>query len=360
MSRAASWSLPAPATHAAPSGSRLALGLGALGVVFGDIGTSPLYALKECVSPEHGVPPTAENVYGLLSLIFWALTLVVSIKYVLFIMRADNDGEGGILALLALVPERLRSGGRYGIGALAAAVLFGAALLYGDGIITPAISVLSAVEGLEVATPAFSRYVVPITCVVLLALFGLQRRGTGGIGRIFGPVMLLWFVTIGALGARFLVREPGVLRALSPTWAAAFLVHHGTESFVVLGAVVLAITGGEALYADMGHFGATPIRLSWYLVVMPCLVLNYFGQGALLLHDPGSRINPFFAMVPSGALTYALVALSALATVIASQALISGAFSLTRQAIQLGYLPRLDVRHTSMMTKMAEATTMGT
>ncbi|MDB4970564.1 MAG: Kup system potassium uptake protein [Myxococcales bacterium] len=328
-----------------------ALSLGALGVVFGDIGTSPLYALKECVAEEHGVPPTPDNVYGLLSLIFWALTMVVSIKYVLFVMRADNDGEGGILALLALVPERLRRGGRWGLGALAAVVLFGAALLYGDGIITPAISVLSAVEGLEVAAPGLHRYVVPITCGVLLALFAIQRHGTAGLGRIFGPIMLVWFGTIAVLGVRFIVRHPAVLRALLPTYAVGFVVHHGTESFVVLGAVVLAITGGEALYADMGHFGRGPIRTAWFALVLPALVLNYFGQGALLVHEPSARGNPFFAMVPAGAFTYALVALSATATVIASQALISGAFSLTRQAIQLGYLPRLEIRHTSSETE---------
>jgi KUP system potassium uptake protein len=324
-----------------------ALALGALGVVFGDIGTSPLYALKECVHPEHGVAPDPANILGLLSLIFWALTLVVSIKYVLFIMRADNDGEGGILALLALVPNRLRSGGRWGVGALAAVVLFGAALLYGDGIITPAISVLSAAEGLEVAAPGFKRWVVPITLAVLLGLFSIQRHGTAGIGRIFGPIMLLWFATMAVLGVRFIVRHPDVLRALSPTYAVAFAIDHGTSTFVVLGAVVLVITGGEALYADMGHFGKRPIRLAWFTLVMPALVLNYFGQGALLLHDPGARGNPFFAMVPAGAFTYLLVVLSATATVIASQALISGAFSLTRQAIQLGYLPRLEVLHTS-------------
>jgi KUP system potassium uptake protein len=330
-----------------PKKGSSALALGALGVVFGDIGTSPLYALKECVHPEHGVAPSAANILGLLSLIFWALTLVVSIKYVTFIMRADNDGEGGILALLALVPNRLRSGGRWGVGALAAIVLFGAALLYGDGIITPAISVLSAAEGLEVAAPGFKRWVVPITCAVLLGLFAIQRHGTAGIGRIFGPIMLLWFLVMAVLGVRFIVRHPDVLRALSPTYAVAFAIDHGTATFVVLGAVVLVITGGEALYADMGHFGRQPIRLAWFTLVMPALVLNYFGQGALLLHDPGARGNPFFAMVPAGALTYVLVVLSATATVIASQALISGAFSLTRQAIQLGYLPRLDVRHTS-------------
>ena len=333
------------ATHP-PKGSA-ALALGALGVVFGDIGTSPLYALKECVSHEHGVPPSAANVLGLLSLVFWALTLVVGVKYVGFIMRADNDGEGGILALLALVPPRLRDGGRWGTTALAAAVIFGAALLYGDGIITPAISVLSAVEGLEVAAPELTRFVVPITVAVLLTLFAIQRHGTGGIGRVFGPVMLAWFVTMAVLGARFIALHPDVLRALSPTYAIAFAVRNGFITFVVLGSVVLVITGGEALYADMGHFGARPIRISWFFVVMPALVLNYFGQGALLLHDPGARTNPFFAMVPHGAATYVLVALSATATVIASQALISGAFSLTRQAAQLGYLPRFEIRHTS-------------
>ncbi|HEX9103295.1 MAG TPA: KUP/HAK/KT family potassium transporter [Polyangia bacterium] len=331
----------------AHKGSAAALALGALGVVFGDIGTSPLYALKECVSPEHGVAPSPDNVLGLLSLVFWALTLVVSVKYVGFIMRADNDGEGGILALLALVPARLRSGGRWGTRPLAAVVIFGAALLYGDGIITPAISVLSAVEGLEVGAPELAHFVVPITCGVLVALFAIQRRGTGGIGRVFGPIMLVWFVTMAALGARFIVLHPEVLAALSPTYAIAFALRNGWTTFVVLGSVVLAITGGEALYADMGHFGARPIRISWFTLVMPALVINYFGQGALLLHDASARKNPFFAMVPAGALTYLLVALSATATVIASQALISGAFSLTRQAIQLGYLPRLEVRHTS-------------
>jgi KUP system potassium uptake protein len=328
-----------------------ALALAALGVVFGDIGTSPLYALKECVSVEHGVPPSPENVLGLLSLIFWALTLVVSIKYVTFIMRADNDGEGGILALLALVPPHLRAGGRWGVSLLAATVLFGAALLYGDGIITPAISVLSAVEGLEVAAPRLSHFVVPITCAVLFGLFVIQRHGTAGIGRVFGPIMALWFFAIAFLGVRFIVIHPEVLRALSPAYAVTFGMRNGVTTFVVLGAVVLAITGGEALYADMGHFGARPIRVSWFFLVMPALVLNYFGQGALLLHDPSARGNPFFAMVPAGTLTYLLVGLSATATVIASQALISGAFSLTQQAIQLGFLPRFEVRHTSSSTE---------
>ena len=336
----------AHARHAAPG----ALALGALGVVFGDIGTSPLYALKECVHPHHGVEPTAANIYGLLSLIFWALTMVVAVKYLTFVMRADNRGEGGILALLALVPERMRKG-KSGITAIAALVVFGAALLYGDGIITPAISVLSAVEGIEVATPTLARFVVPITCGILVALFVVQRRGTGGIGKVFGPIMILWFATIGAMGVRFIARDPAILLAVSPLYAVRFCLAHGGYTFLVLGSVVLVVTGGEALYADMGHFGRGPIRLAWYALVMPTLLLNYFGQGALLIVDPEARDNPFFAMVPSGAMTWALVALSSAATVIASQALISGAFSLTHQAVQLGYLPRVNVRHTSRQTE---------
>jgi KUP system potassium uptake protein len=326
------------------------LALGALGVVFGDIGTSPLYALKECVSSEHGVPASPENVYGLLSLIFWALTMVVTVKYLTFIMRADNNGEGGILALLALVPERLRQG-KHGTTFLAAVILFGAALLYGDGIITPAISVLSAVEGLEVAAPKLQPYIVPITCLVLIGLFAIQSRGTGDIGKIFGPIMMLWFSSIGILGVIYIARDPAILGALSPLHAVRFFLRHGKASFIVLGSVVLAITGGEALYADMGHFGARSIRLAWYGLVMPALVLNYFGQGALLLQKPEAAGNPFFAMVPAGGLTYALVALSTVATVIASQALISGAFSLTHQATQLGYLPRVSIKHTSSHTE---------
>ncbi|HEX4459558.1 MAG TPA: KUP/HAK/KT family potassium transporter, partial [Polyangia bacterium] len=341
---------PAHAPHAVHGKQLAALALGALGVVFGDIGTSPLYALKECVSSEHGVPASPENVYGLLSLIFWALTMVVTVKYLTFIMRADNNGEGGILALLALVPERLRNG-KNGTTFLAAVILFGAALLYGDGVITPAISVLSAVEGLEVAAPELQPYVVPITCVVLILLFAIQSRGTGNIGKVFGPIMTLWFCSIGVLGAFYIARDPAILGAVSPLHAIRFFLHHGKASFVVLGSVVLAITGGEALYADMGHFGARSIRIAWYALVMPSLVLNYFGQGALLLQQPNAASNPFFAMVPAGALTYALVALSTVATVIASQALISGAYSLTRQATQLGYLPRVNVKHTSSHTE---------
>jgi KUP system potassium uptake protein len=342
--------LPEGHSHPAP-GPRAALALGALGVVFGDIGTSPLYALKECVHSVHGVPPTPDNVYGVLSLIFWALTMVVTVKYLTFIMRADNHGEGGILALLALVPEPLRVTPRGGITFLAGTVLFGAALLYGDGVITPAISVLSAIEGVEVATPKLHPFIVPITCAVLLGLFALQRRGTGGIGRIFGPVMLVWFVTIAVLGVRHIAGDPQILGALWPGHAVRFCLTQRFHAFVVLGSVVLAITGGEALYADMGHFGRVPIRLAWYGLVWPSLMLNYLGQGSLLLLHPDAADNPFFAMVPPGALTYALVGLATLATVIASQALISGAFSLTRQAIQLGYLPRMNIRHTSHHTE---------
>ncbi|WP_437803288.1 potassium transporter Kup [Sorangium sp. So ce693] len=331
-------------------GGKAALALAALGVVFGDIGTSPLYALKECVSGTHGVPPTPDNVLGLLSLLFWSLMMVVTVKYVTFITRADNDGEGGILALLALVPERLRASGTQGVGWLAGLVVLGAALLYGDGVITPAISVLSAMEGLEVATTALKPFVVPLTCAILVGLFSVQRWGTARVGKVFGPIMVLWFTALAALGLVFIARNPAVLAALSPVYAARFFAAHGLHGVAILGSVVLVITGGEALYADMGHFGRAPIRLAWYALALPALVLNYFGQGALLLQAPEAAANPFFAMVPKGPLTYALVALAAMATVIASQALISGAYSLTHQAIQLGYLPRTQVRHTSSET----------
>lgn len=324
------------------------LTLGALGIVFGDIGTSPLYTLHECTSGDHGAAPTPENIEGVLSLIFWALTMVVSVKYLGFIMKADNQGEGGILALLALVPEKLRGDVRSKrIGWVPILVLIGAALLYGDGIITPAISVLSAVEGLEVATDKLTPLVLPLTCAILVGLFAIQRRGTGSVGRAFGPVMLVWFVTIGALGAFQIAKNPAILVALSPHHAAAFFGRHGLRGLGVLGGVVLAVTGGEALYADMGHFGHRPIRLAWWLVAMPALVLNYFGQGALMLRDPSALSSPFFSLVPAGHWTIALVILSGAATVIASQALISGAFSLTHQAVQLGYFPRVTVRHTS-------------
>jgi KUP system potassium uptake protein len=339
------------AASVAHRGSTLPLAFGALGIVFGDIGTSPLYTLHECVHFA-GAEPSATalpaDILGILSLILWSLTMVVTVKYLTFIMRADNHGEGGIFALLALIPPRMRTGRSPGaIGWAAILVVVGAALLYGDGMITPAISVLSAMEGLEMATPALKPVIVPLTCAVLLGLFAIQSRGTGRVGALFGPVMALWFVTIGVLGVVQIVRNPSVLAALSPLYGAAFFAAHGVRGTLVLGAVVLAVTGGEALYADMGHFGARPIRLAWLVIVLPALVLNYFGQGALLLAHPEASVSPFFAMVPSGLLSYALVALSTLATVIASQALISGAFSLTHQAIQLGFFPRVTVTHTS-------------
>jgi KUP system potassium uptake protein len=331
----------------APAGSFGALAVGALGVVFGDIGTSPLYTLQVGIMPEGSTgPPPAADVLGVCSLIFWALTLVVTVKYLGFVMRADNHGEGGILALLALVP-RDRAAKAVRIGGIAVLVVAGAALLYGDGIITPAISVLSALEGLELAAPGIKPAIVPATCVVLLGLFAIQRRGTGGIGKIFGPVMIAWFVCIAALGAWHVVRNPSILVAISPTWGAGYFVRHGWHGFAILGVVVLAVTGGEALYADMGHFGARPIRASWLVLVFPALVLCYLGQGALVLRDSSALANPFFAMVPDGGATYALVVLAAAATVIASQSLISGVFSLTHQAVQLGYFPRVKVTHTS-------------
>jgi KUP system potassium uptake protein len=329
-----------------PKGSLLSLSLGALGIVYGDIGTSPLYTLKECTHGVHGVPPTPDNVLGLLSLIFWSLMFVVTIKYLVFIMRADNRGEGGILALLALVPEKFRSPAR-GTPLLAVLVIAGAALLYGDGMITPAISVLSAVEGLEVATSSFKPFILPITCGILLGLFVIQSRGTESVGRLFGPIMLLWFLVIGGLGLYHAVQHPAVFLALNPARGLGFFAHHGKHGFFVLGSVVLAVTGGEALYADMGHFGRQSIRISWVALVLPALVLAYFGMGARLLVDPSAAENPFFSLVPLGPWTYALAGLATLATIIASQALISGAFSLTNQAIQLGFFPRVTVRHTS-------------
>jgi KUP system potassium uptake protein len=338
---------PANGEHAPASahGPSAALVIGALGVVFGDIGTSPLYAMKECVDKTHGVAATHGNVLGILSLIVWSLTMVVTVKYLTFIMKADNAGEGGILALLALVPtKKVRS--TIHITWTTALVIFGAALLYGDGVITPAISVLSAVEGLTVATTALTPGIIPLTCVILVCLFLVQRKGTAGIGRVFGPIMAVWFLTIAVLGVRQIVRYPSVLEALSPVHAVRFFATHHLHGMLVLGAVVLVITGGEALYADMGHFGRRPIRLAWYLFVMPALLLNYFGQGSLLLQDSEAATNPFYAMVPS-IFIYPMVALSTMATIIASQALISGAFSLTRQAIQLGFFPRVTIVHTS-------------
>lgn len=326
-----------------------ALVFASIGIVFGDIGTSPLYTIQECFG-EHGVAPTHENVLGVISQVVWSVTLVVTVKYLAFVMRADNRGEGGILALLALVPAKVRDPERVsirGVGAVTMLVLAGAALLFGDGIITPAISVLSAMEGLGVATHELERAVVPLTVVILAGLFAIQRKGTASIGKLFGPVMTLWFSVIAALGAVHIARAPGVLAALLPHHAIGFLLHHGFHGFKLLGSVVLAVTGGEALYADMGHFGRRPIRIAWMGLVFPALLLCYMGQGALLLEHPEASAQPFFSMVPRGPMIYALVALAAPATVIASQALISGVFSLTQQAIQLGYFPRVEVRHTS-------------
>jgi KUP system potassium uptake protein len=330
----------------ASRGALAKVSLGALGVVYGDIGTSPLYALKECLSGEHGVGATTENVMGLLSLVFWSLTLVIVVKYLSFIMRADNHGEGGILALLALLRGK---GGetRKAAGVLLLMGLFGAALLYGDGIITPAISVLSAVEGLEVATTTFQPVVLPITVAILIGLFLAQKRGTAGIGAIFGPAMLVWFGSIAVTGIIWIAKVPAVLLAVNPIYAVRFFADNRMHGFLVLAAVVLCITGGEALYADMGHFGVRPIRIAWYTIVFPCLLLNYFGQGAVVLTKGASAAaNPFFAMV-DGWLVYPFVVVATVATVIASQALISGAYSLTQQAVQLGYFPRVSIVHTS-------------
>jgi len=330
-----------------------ALAFGALGVVFGDIGTSPLYTLKECMTAAGGTKAGVADLFGILSLMFWSLIMVVTVKYLSFVMRADNHGEGGIFALLATVPQRFRataaSGGK--VTGMALLAVIGAALLYGDGVITPAISVLSAVEGLAVASPRLSPAVVPLTCLILIALFSIQRRGTGDIGKLFGPVMVVWFGTLAGLGIFHISRHPEILSALSPHHGVAFFVRHGFRGALILGSVVLVVTGGEALYADMGHFGVRPIRLAWTGFVLPSLLLGYLGQGALLLADPKAIENPFFGMVPAGLPTYLLVLLSSAATVIASQALISGAFSLTRQAMLLGYLPRVTVKHTAFHTE---------
>ncbi len=329
---------------ASASSSRLTLA--ALGIVFGDIGTSPLYALRECINGEHGVGATPNDVLGVLSLIVWSLTLVVTVKYLMFVMRADNRGEGGILALLALVPEKLRADSTR-MSWIAILVVVGAALLFGDGMITPAISVLSAVEGLETEAHALDPYVVTITCAILVGLFAIQGRGTQRVGQFFGPVMFVWFATIGLLGLWHLLENPGVLAAADPRHAVRFFAHHKLHGIKVLGAVVLAVTGGEALYADMGHFGRGPIRLAWLGLVFPSLLLAYFGMGALVLSDPDAGRAPFFSMVPRGPGMYALVGLATAATVIASQALISGSYSLTNQAVQLGFFPRVFIKHTS-------------
>ncbi|MDX1503675.1 MAG: potassium transporter Kup [Thermoanaerobaculia bacterium] len=334
-----------PGAQPEPTGRRLAaLGLAALGVVYGDIGTSPLYAIRECFHGEYGIAASPENVLGVLSLMFWALVVIVSVKYLIFVLRADNGGEGGVIALTALV--RQTPLGARSRAVLVALGLFAASLLYGDGMITPAISVLSAVEGLRVVTPVFEPYVLPATVAILLALFLLQRRGTAGIGALFGSVMLIWLATLAALGLRGLLAEPGVLWAVDPRQGAAFLVRNQLAGFLVLGAVFLVVTGAEALYADLGHFGARPIRLAWFTLVLPALLLNYFGQGALLLGRPEAAHHPFYALAPRWSLI-PLVGLATLATIIASQAVISGAFSLTRQAVQLGFLPRLRIVHTS-------------
>ena len=330
--------------HASQS-SKAALTLLALGIVFGDIGTSPLYAFKETFAPSHGIPLDDQNILGGLSMIFWSLMIVVSLKYVLLIMRADNRGEGGIMALLALASSAIKDHPRWRTPMLLIG-LFGASLFYGDAVLTPAISVLSAVEGLEVGTTAFKPYVVPIAVVVIVMLFVFQARGSAVVGRLFGPVTLVWFLAIGAAGLYGIMREPGVLAALSPTYAIGFLTEHVTESFVVLGSVVLAVTGAEALYADMGHFGKGPVRIAWFGLVAPSLVLNYFGQGALLMQQPEAVHNPFFLLLPGWAL-YPMVGLATVATAIASQATISGAYSMTKQAIQLGFLPRMTVVQTS-------------
>ncbi len=338
----------APPTGCAPP-PPASLALAALGVVYGDIGTSPLYAIKECFHGMHAIPVSHDNVLGVLSLVFWSLTVVVSLKYVAFILRADNRGEGGIFALLALLASG-KLGGPRRRAVIAMAAVFGAALLYGDGIITPAISVLSAIEGLEVATSAAQPLVLPLTVVVLTALFMVQRHGTAGIGKIFGPIMVAWFIALAALGLGYIHKNPQVLWALDPLYGVRFFAEHHVHGLVVLASVVLCITGGEALYADLGHFGRKAIRLSWFSLVYPGLLLNYFGQGALLLARPEAAVNPFYGLVPQP-LLFPMVALSTIATVIASQAMISGVFSLTQQAVQLGYSPRLRVVHTSESTE---------
>ncbi|HET7359150.1 MAG TPA: potassium transporter Kup [Rhodanobacteraceae bacterium] len=325
--------------------ARTALVIGAIGVVFGDIGTSPLYTMKEAFNGEHGMPATALNVMGVLSLVLWTLVMVVAVKYVSFIMRADNKGEGGIMAMMTLALRASRASARMR-RIIVLLALLGAALFYGDGVITPSITVLSAIEGLELAAPGLDDWVVPIAVAVLLLVFWFQRHGTAKVGRIFGPVMSLWFVCLGAIGIWNIVQHPVVLEAIDPWYAVQFFLQHGWGSFVVLGAVVLCVTGAEALYTDMGHFGRFPIRTAWFGFVMPGLMLNYFGQGALLLVSPEAARNPFYLAVPDWSL-YPMIALATIAAVIASQAVISGAFSVTRQAIQLGFLPRMPVVHTS-------------
>jgi len=333
---------PSSASH----GSQLAtITIAAIGVVYGDIGTSPLYAMRECFSGSYAVLPTRDNVLGILSLIFWSLIIVISIKYIIFVMRADNRGEGGILALMALVLHHFGGTDRQR-HRLIMMGLFGATLFYGDGVITPAISVLSAVEGLHLATPVLTPYVIPITVLILVGLFAVQSHGTARVGAFFGPVMLLWFAILALLGLINMMKAPQVLAAFDPEYAMRFFATNRGHGFLVLGAVFLVMTGGEALYADMGHFGKLPIRLAWFTLVLPAILLNYLGQGALLLSNPDAIANPFYLLAPSWAL-YPLVALATIATVIASQAVISGVFSMTRQAVQLGFCPHIEIRHTS-------------
>jgi KUP system potassium uptake protein len=324
--------------------SLMGLTLGAIGVVYGDIGTSVLYSIKEVFGSGH-VAFTPDNVYGILSIFFWTLTVIVSLKYVTLVLRADNNGEGGLVAMLALASSSVRDKPKLRRVLLVVGI-FGTCLFYGDGVITPAISVLSAVEGLEVVSPTFKRFVIPLTLLILLCLFSVQKRGTGGIGKFFGPITLVWFIAIAILGLYHIVGHPEILWAISPHYAVMFIWSQPFTAFIILGAVVLCVTGGEALYADMGHFGKKPIRVAWFSIVMPCLTLNYFGQGALLLAEPEAVKNPFFNMAPDWALI-PMVILATAATVIASQALITGAFSVTKQVIQLGYLPRLQILHTS-------------
>src|SRR5665647_1367720 len=347
-----------PGSHHAPTGRRTValVTLGALGFVYGDIGTSPLYAMKECLAfptSPHAIVSTAAtlhaNVLGVLSLIFWALVLVICIKYLTFVLRADNKGEGGILALAALIEDKKKTGKSIAIPMMLG--LFGAGLLFGDGAITPAISVLGAMEGLSEQNPSLTYLVLPITIGILIALFVVQRHGTGKIGIAFGPVMLVWFLAIGALGLRWVIAEPQVLEAINPVYGLRMLTTHGYHGFLLLGLVFLAVTGGEALYADMGHFGRHPIRLAWFTIALPGLLLNYFGQGALLLSSPpGTVSNPFYSMA-EGPLLIPMLVLATMAAVIASQALISGVFSITRQAMQLGFWPRVTIVHTSADTE---------
>ena len=329
----------------ASKSSLTALTLSAIGVVYGDIGTSVLYAVKEVFGSGH-VAFTPENVYGIMSIFFWTLTVIVSIKYVVLVLRADNNGEGGLVAMLALASQAVKESPRLRQVLLTVGI-FGTCLFYGDGVITPAISVLGAMEGLEVISPKFHAYIVPLTLIVLFLLFIVQKRGTAGIGKFFGPVTLLWFIVISSLGVAQIATNPVILKALNPLYAVIFMWHNPGTTFILLGAVVLCVTGAEALYADLGHFGKKPIRLAWFTVVMPALTLNYFGQGALLLKNPEAVKNPFYMMAPDWALV-PLVVLATMAAVIASQALITGAFSVTKQVIQLGYLPRLNIQHTSV------------